>query len=226
MGLEVCSYVHRTMISQSRDTQFVGKSSWYFLVPLGLLALCFSTLPLQAGTVTLSGTEWTLSVALIGTEDGTETYRVTLEGDTANYTDTGAFISTVAIKISDSIIGDMVLTSAPEGTTLDNWTYVPGGMNGKGCSEKGQSWGCFDFTEYELVFGADIGGVVAWELRVDIPEGTLGSELEFKVHYLNSDGTKNGTHGATVPVSEPSTLILLLSGTGLLAGAARFRKKT
>jgi len=204
----------------------VSKSSWYFMLLLGLLALCFSTLPLQAGSVTLSGTEWTLSVSLVGSENGTDTYRVTLEGDTANYTDTGTFISTVAIKISDSIIGNMELTSAPEGTTLDDWTYVPGGMNGKGCSEKGQSWGCFDFAEFELVFGAEIGGVVEWEFEVGIPAGTLSSELEFKAHYLNSDGTKNGTQGGYVPVPEPSTLVLLLSGTGLLAGAARFRKKT
>ena len=196
------------------------------MLPLGLLALCFSTLPRQAGSVTLSGTEWTLSVSLVGSENGTDTYRVTLEGDTANYTDTGTFISTVAIKISDSIIGNMELTSAPEGTTLDDWTYVPGGMNGKGCSEKGQSWGCFDFAEFELVFGAEIGGVVEWEFEVGIPAGTLSSELEFKAHYLNSDGTKNGTQGGYVPVPEPSTLVLLLSGTGLLAGAVRFRKKT
>ena len=102
----------------------MGKPSWYFMLPLGLLALCFNTLPLQAGTVTLSGTEWTMSVGFIGNENGTDTYRVTLRGDTANYTDSGTFISSVAIKISDSIIGDMELTSAPEGTTLDNWTYV------------------------------------------------------------------------------------------------------
>jgi len=214
------------MSNQSRGTKFVGKSSWYFMLPLGLLALCFNTPPLQAGTVTLSGTEWTMSVGLIGSENGTDTYRVTLKGDTTNYTDTGTFISTVAIKISGSIIGDMELTRAPEGTTLDNWTYVPGGMNGKGCSEKGQSWGCFDFTEYELVFGADVGGVLDWQFNVDIPEDTLLSELQFKAHYLNSDGTKNGTNGGSVPVPEPSTLILLLSGTGLLAGAARCRKKT
>jgi len=31
--------------------------------------------------------------------------------------------------------------------------------------------------------------------------------------------------GVATPVPEPSTLILLLSGTGLLAGAARFKKK-
>ncbi len=204
----------------------MGKSSWYFMLPLGLLALCFNTLTLQAGTVNLSGTDWTMSVGFIGNENGTDTYRVTLRGDTANYTDTGTFISSVAIKISGSIIGDMELTRAPEGTTLDNWTYVPGGMNGKGCSEKGQSWGCFDFTEYELVFGADVGGVLEWQFKVDIPEDTVLSELHFKAHYLNSDGTKNGTNGASVPVPEPSTLILLLSGTGLLAGAARFRKKT
>ena len=204
----------------------MGESSWYFMLPLGLLAIYFSTLPLQAGSVTLNGTDWTLSVGLIGSENGTDTYRVTLRGDTANYTDSGTFISSVAIKISGSIIGDMELTRAPEGTTLDNWTYVPGGMNGKGCSEKGQSWGCFDFTEYELVFGADVGGVLEWQFNVDIPEDTLLSELQFKAHYLNSDGTKNGSNGASVPVPEPSTLILLLSGTGLLAGAARCRKKT
>ena len=204
----------------------MGESSWYFMLPLGLLAIYFSTLPLQAGSVTLNGTDWTLSVGLIGSENGTDTYRVTLRGDTANYTDSGTFISSVAIKISGSIIGDMELTRAPEGTTLDNWTYVPGGMNGKGCSEKGQSWGCFDFTEYELVFGADVGGVLEWQFNVDIPEDTLLSELQFKAHYLNSDGTKNGSNGASVPVPEPSTLILLLSGTDLLAGAARCRKKT
>ncbi len=136
----------------------MGKSSWYFVLPLGLLALCFSIHPLQAGTVTLSGTEWTMSIGLIGTENGTETYRVTLGADTANYTDTGTFISIVAIKISDSIIGDLKLTSAPEGTTLENWAYVPGGINGNGCSGKGGGWGCFDFTEVELVFGAAVGG--------------------------------------------------------------------
>ncbi len=151
-----------------RDSYWVVRSVLLF----GLLAICF-TLALQAGTVNLSGTDWTMSVALIGTEDETETYRVTLKGDTANYTDTGTFISTVAIKISDSIIGDMELTSAPVGTTLENWTYVPGGMNGKGCSEKGQNWGCFDFAEFELAFGADVGGVVEWEFKVYIPEGTL-----------------------------------------------------
>ena len=209
------------MSHQSRGTKFVGKSSWYCMLPLGLLTLCLNTLPLQAGTVTLSGTEWTMSVGLIGSENGTETYRVRLRGDTANYTDTGTFISTVAIKISDSIIGDMELTSAPEGTTLENWTYVPGGMNGKGCSEKGGSWGCFDFTEYELVFGADVGGVVAWEFEVDITEGTLLSELEFKANYLNSDGTMNGlTSGHVTP--EPATLLLV--GSGLLGGAF-FRKR-
>ena len=117
----------------------MGESSWYFMLPLGLLAIYFSTLPLQAGSVTLNGTDWTLSVGLIGSENGTDTYRVTLRGDTANYTDSGTFISSVAIKISGSIIGDMELTRAPEGTTLDNWTYVPGGMNGKGCSEKGRA---------------------------------------------------------------------------------------
>ncbi len=202
----------------------MGKSIWCFMVPLGLLAICFSTLPLQAGSVTLSGTEWTLSYSVAGSENGTDTLRVRLEGDTANYTDTGTFISEVALKFDGSIIGDIELTGAPAGTTLDYWAYVPGGMNGKGCSGKGGGWGCFSFTETGLVFGADVGGIVSWEFEVDVAEGTLLSGLEFKVHYLNSDGSKNGVHGDHVPVPEPSTLILLLSGTGLLAGAARFRK--
>ena len=68
---------------------------------LVLVAICFGTLPLQAGTVTLSGTEWTLSVGLIGTENGTETYRVTLRADTEYYTQRGTFLSDVAFKISD-----------------------------------------------------------------------------------------------------------------------------
>lgn len=202
----------------------MSKSSWYFILPLGLLALCFSTLPLQAGSVIVSGAEWFVSVNLIGSENGTETYRVTLGADNTNYTDTGTIISLFAIKISDSILGDMVLTSAPEGT--ENWTFLGGGMNGKGCSERGNGWGCFDFTETALVYGASTGDFVEWEFEVYIPEGTLLSELEFKAHYLNFDGTNNGDLNGSVPVPEPSTLILLLSGTGLLAGAARFRKKT
>ena len=196
------------------------------MVSLGLLAICFSTLPLQAGTVNLSGTEWTFSYSVVGSENGTETLRVRLEGDTANYTDTGTFISEVALKFDGSIIGDFELTGAPEGTSLEDWAYVPGGMNGNGCNGKGGGWGCFSFTETGLVFGAAVGGLVGWEFEVDVAEGTLLSGLEFKVHYLNIDGSKNGISDGYVPVPEPSTLVLLLSGMGVLAGAARFRKKT
>ena len=196
------------------------------MVPLGLLAICFSTPPLQAGSVTLNGSEWTFSYSVVGSGNGTETLRVRLEGDTANYTDTGVFISEVAIKFDERIIGDIGLTGAPEGTTLEDWAYLPGGMNGRGCSGKGGGWGCFSFTETGLVFGAAVGGLVGWEFEVDIAEGTLLSGLEFKVHYLNSDGTKNGVGGDYIPVPEPSTFVLLLSGMGVLAGAARFRKKT
>jgi len=203
----------------SRDSHSVVRS----IVPLGLLAICV-TFPLQAGTVDYLGAEWTLSLGLIGSENGTDTYRVRVGVDNTYYTETGTFISIVAIKISDKV-GDMRLTSAPEGTTLENWTYIPGVLNGKGCSDKGkgEGWGCFDFREYELVFGADIGGFVQWEFEVDIPEGTLLSEFEFKADYRNSDGTKNGIYEGVVP--EPSTLILLLSGTGVLAGAVRFGRK-
>ncbi len=197
------------------------------MLPLGLLALWFSTLPVHAGSVTLNGTEWTLSVSSpVNNGSGVDTLSVTLKGDTANYTGTGTLISNVAIKISDSIINDVALISASGGTT--NWTYLSGGLNSKGCSGKGEGWGCFDFNDPNdpLVFGADILGGVAWQFQVDIPEGTLLSELEFKVDYRNFDGSKNGIDGAYVSVPEPSTLFLLLSGTGVLAGAARFRKKT
>ena len=67
---------------------------------------------------------------------------------------------------------------------------------------------------------------MAWEFGVDVAEGTLLSGLEFKVHYRNIDGSKNGIGGDYIPVPEPSTFFLLLSGMGVLAGAARYRKKT
>ncbi len=201
----------------------MGKSNWYFMIPLGLLAICFSTLPLQAGSVTLNGTEWTFSYSVFGSENGTETLRVRLEGDTANYTDTGVFISNVAIKV-DSIIGDARLVSAP--TSLDDWAYLSGGLNSKGCSGKGNGWGCFDFAESGMVFGADVGGIVAWEFEVDLPQGTLPSGLDFKAFYVNADGSKNGLGESYVSLPEPSTLILLLSSMGLLGVAARFRRNT
>lgn len=197
----------------ARDSNLVVRSMLLF----GLLALCFSTL--QAGPVTLSGTEWTLSVDRIGT---TDTYRVTLRADTTNYTDTGTFISTVAIKISDKV-EDMALTSAPEGTSLAKWSYLPGGLGGKGCRGKGKGWGCFDFASSELVFGADVGGFVQWDFEVAILGDTLLSEFEFKAEYVNSDGSKNGLTEGLVPNPEPGTLLLL--GSGLLAGGSFLRKK-
>jgi len=72
-------------------------------------------------------------------------------------------------------------------------------------------------------FYADGGKIGKKENRQDVYAyntgfGTLHTGADY-TNWIAVDGKVN-------PVPEPSTLILLLCGTGLLAGAARFRKKT
>ena len=59
------------------------KASRVFMILFGFLAICFSTLSLQAGSVVVDGTTWTLTAdEQAPSGPGLQTYLVTLEADT------------------------------------------------------------------------------------------------------------------------------------------------
>ena len=77
------------------------------------------------------------------------------------------------------------------------------------------------------------GGSATWTFDFWLAPGSILNESpSIQVGYFNYDETRGGRRGGKIfftqmsqTVPEPSTLILLLSGTGLLAGAAGFRRK-
>ena len=56
--------------------------------------------------------------------------------------------------------------------------------------------------------------------------GIFVQGIDYHYAILDEDGEYGDSDSFVTSVPEPSTLILLLSSMGLLAGAARFRKKT
>lgn len=74
----------------------------------------------------------------------------------------------------------------------------------------------FIFTLDGIYFADVLEALVNGDLRVGIDVGGIGNGGRDSDSFVNAPSS----------VPEPSTLILLLSGTTLLAGAARFRKKT
>ena len=87
-------------------------------------------------------------------------------------------------------------------------------------------WITLIFDQNGLATGG-ASDVYTWEFNIDVA-GLNPSDPSFKVVFTDytSDEFAFLYSSGSLTVPEPSTLILLLSGTGLLAGAARFRKKT
>src|SRR3989304_1582841 len=90
---------------------------------------------------TCQGSMYTLTnLGLFGTFNGNDEYHFSLTIDTSGYTGGGAFIDSVALKVSSSIVGTPTLLEAPGGG--DAWTVETGGLNGNGCSGAGSGFVC------------------------------------------------------------------------------------
>ncbi len=163
---------------------------------------------------------------------GGDLYEVNLNIDTSDYTGTGAYIDTVAYKISSSV-DSATLNSFPDGP----WdVFTNSGLNANGCSGGGSGFVCAQSDNS----GGAVNGTLAWNFTTDIGGElfTAPFEASIKARYVNADGEKVGDlvsemitlqpangngNGGPTPVPEPGALGLL--GAGLLGLVWQRRKR-
>jgi hypothetical protein len=267
------------MIKKSRGTKFV-------VVFFGLLAICFSTFTLQAGSVEFTWAGSTIEGGDPGfTPSGSalfdisgSTLTVTLTNTTTQtLTSLGQVLTILTWDITDggvmlvpvtAIIPVIPVGSSLMGAGATGDTDLSGEWGFKDDLAAGSTWdgpiGSFGISAVgDVNFGVDTfgkgdvfpngtnlfgpssgslggidGGIVG--PNVDFTSGGFVNQgpvvqnqivFEFDITggTLSYDEITNvrplfGSDGVSLP--EPSTLFLLLSGTGILAGAARFRKKS
>jgi len=167
---------------------------------------------------TCQGSMYTLTnLGLFGTFNGNDEYHFSLTIDTSGYTGGDAFIDTVALKVSSSIVGDPILLEAPGGVAA--WTVETGGLNGNGCSGAGSGFVCASDGQTETVVPSDL---YEWIFKLLIPHDTLLAIASIKVRYVDANGNKVGdlvSENISLPDGDAGTFELL--GFGLLSlGAA------
>ena len=89
--------------------------------------------------------------------------------------------------------------------------YEDGEIEFEFVTEQAPVWGSFYASDGDTLHAYNIG---------------LGGMPDPSGPFTNYIPTPDGYYLGTWSVPEPSTLVLLLSGMGVLAGAARFRRKT
>ena len=202
--------------------RIVRKGALWALLVLSMVAFV-GVGPADANSIgpdcpTCQGSIYTLTnLGLFGTSNGNDEYHFSLTIDTSGYTGGGAFIDSVALKVSSSIAGDPILLEAPGGVAA--WAVQKGGLNANGCSGAGSGFVCASDGQTETVVPSDLYG---WIFKLLIPHDTLLAIASIKVRYVDANGNKMGdlvSENISLPDGDAGTFELL--GFGLLSlGAA------
>ena len=218
-----------------------------FLLVVGLMIL-----PTFGGTIELSGITNEnpgdgIQIALSATFElswiqGTGTLEVWVTNNSPEYSEISEIYLNLPIGSGITGIKDLSVSDGYGSNVTSDWMKVYDTDNAGAAHDQ---YGTFDFGAklkkkkdgispgspllFEFHFEGDLAELTVgdFESALSIPEGDGPVSIaEAKWIHIIGDGydDQSGWGGTKVP--EPSTLILLLSGTGLLAGAARFRKKT
>jgi hypothetical protein len=176
--------------------------------------------PLSCGDTCQGSTyELLYSGSPISSTATTQTFEITLNINPTGYNGGGAFINAVAPKVSSSVDA-FKLVSAPG--TLANWTTMAGGINANGCSGSGSGFVCAKETSSPTDAPVPFAGTYSWVFDLTMPTGALTPNSgSIKVQYTDASGSKVGalvSEDITLEViPEPSTLLLIAAGLGVLA---------
>ena len=171
--------------------------------------------------LTCQGSIYTLiNLGPFGTSNGNDEYHISLTIDTGGYTGGGAFIDSVALKVSSSIVGTPTLLEAPGGVAA--WTVQMGGLNADGCSGAGGGFVCVSDGTSDGYSAPVTSALYTWIFDLLIPHDTLLTIASIKVRYVDANSNKVGalvSENINLPDGDAGTFELL--GFGLLSvGAA------
>jgi hypothetical protein len=197
---------------------------------LALVASQAGATPIGPGCGTCQGSIYELSYdpTPVATSATTETWRITYTIDTSGYNGTGAYINTVALKVSSSFV-DASLVAAPGGVAL--WNEIYGGLNAAGCSGSGSGFDCVAFHANLSLAPSVPGGTYTWVFDIEITSGGLltgTDEASVKARYVSSTGLKVGalvSENTTLSVPEPATALLLTAEAAFVPIAWRRRTR-
>ncbi len=231
------------MSSQSRGTTFVGKSKLTYCV----IAVAFALLgvsSLYGDSVSVDPTDFTgsrtsapgggitatgpwadggfaLSWNIADNQDGTYSYQYKITGLGGG--ELTKDVKYWMLQLTPSIDWTGVFDNLGFSTEVDNFK-----KGKKNPGMPGELFGLkFEDGTLEVSFVTDYAPEWgSFYARVEGKKKDYAYNTGFGTDPAGTDFTNWIPVDGINSVPEPSTLILLLSGTGLLAGAARFRKKT
>jgi hypothetical protein len=170
------------------------------------------------------------------------TYNVFLAIDTSAFSQGPGFLTALALQFNNPT--SVTLLNAPGG--VGDWSVdQPGGLNANGCNGSG-NFDCFAFTGSDNATAVPSASLFVFRFAVTLPTGTaLSASNDIKAEYnAAKDGSGHNlgitSQAATIdscigggcgtinplgtnPTPEPGTIVMMISGLGLL-GIGTFRK--